>query len=45
MQQYQLWIFKRHGWKYTFLRKKRENPDPSTKFLQEPIVDDPGEVL
>jgi hypothetical protein len=46
MQQYQLWIFKRHGWKYTFVRKKRETePNTSTEFLPEPIVDDPAEVL
>jgi hypothetical protein len=46
-QQYQLWIFKRHGWKNTFLCKKREkepdkNPD---EFPSELIVDHLVSVL
>ncbi len=39
IQQCQLWVFKRHGWKYEFLRKTREKKQDPIEFLDEPIVD------
>jgi hypothetical protein len=44
IQQYQLWVFKQgHGWKYEFLRKKREIKQDPIEFLPEPVVDNYGQ--
>jgi hypothetical protein len=45
LHQHQIWIYKRHGWKYQFVIRNNNKKCPALDFLDEPTVDAPAQVL